>query len=93
MDNKSAKNTVGLQPYLSPIAVWAFSVGSAIGWGSLIVTNTNYISQAGPLGSIIGLAEYNSETDKNIHDVFKRADALMYERKKQLKSMGAVIRE
>jgi len=55
MDNKSAKNTVGLQPYLSPIAVWAFSVGSAIGWGSLIVTNTNYISQAGPLGSIIGL--------------------------------------
>ncbi|MBQ6492839.1 MAG: amino acid permease [Erysipelotrichaceae bacterium] len=44
-----------LKPYLSPIAVWALSVGSAIGWGSLIVTSKTYLSQAGPLGSIIGL--------------------------------------
>ena len=44
-----------LQPYLSPLAVWALSVGSAIGWGSLVVTSSAYLSQAGPLGSIIGL--------------------------------------
>ena len=44
-----------LQPYLSPLAVWALSVGSAIGWGSLVVTSSSYLSQAGPLGSIIGL--------------------------------------
>ena len=48
-------NTVKLQPYLSPLAVWALSVGSAIGWGSLVVTSSSYLSQAGPLGSIIGL--------------------------------------
>ena len=44
-----------LKPYLSPFAVWTLSVGSAIGWGSLIVTSSTYISQAGPLGSILGL--------------------------------------
>ena len=44
-----------LQPYLSPLAVWALSVGSAIGWGSLVVTSKTYLSQAGPMGSILGL--------------------------------------
>ena len=44
-----------LKPYLSPLAVWALSVGSAIGWGSLVVTSSSYLSQAGPAGSIIGL--------------------------------------
>ena len=44
-----------LVPYLSPLAVWALSVGTAIGWGSLVVTSTSYLSQAGPLGSILGL--------------------------------------
>ena len=52
----SADNqTTGLRPYLSPLAVWALSVGSAIGWGSLVVTSQNYLSQAGPMGSILGL--------------------------------------
>lgn len=40
---------------LSPFAVWAFALGSSIGWGSLIVTSSNYLSQAGPLGSVLGL--------------------------------------
>ena len=48
-------NTVKMQPYLSPLAVWALSVGSAIGWGSLVVTSSSYLSQAGPAGSIFGL--------------------------------------
>lgn len=30
-------------------------VGSAIGWGSLVVTSRSYLSQAGPMGSILGL--------------------------------------
>ena len=54
-DTSAANNTTRLQPYLSPLAVWALSVGSAIGWGSLVVTSQNYLSQAGPLGSILGL--------------------------------------
>ena len=51
----AAKQESELQPYLSPLAVWALSVGSAIGWGSLVVTSSSYLSQAGPLGSILGL--------------------------------------
>ena len=51
----SAQNTEGLKPYLSPLAVWALSVGSAIGWGALVVTSGSYLSQAGPLGSVLGL--------------------------------------
>ncbi|MBQ7646937.1 MAG: amino acid permease [Clostridia bacterium] len=52
--NSSNKKTA-LQPYLSPLAVWALSVGTAVGWGSLVVTGNTYLSQAGPLGSILGL--------------------------------------
>ena len=52
----SASNqSVTLKPYLSPLAVWALSVGSAIGWGSLVVTSKTYLTLAGPAGSIIGL--------------------------------------
>ena len=53
--SSASGNTAKLQPYLSPLAVWALSVGSAIGWGSLVVTSRSYLSQAGPLGSILGL--------------------------------------
>ena len=57
MKEQATVNTdeASLQPYLSPLAVWALSVGSAIGWGSLVVTSKNYLSQAGPLGSLLGL--------------------------------------
>ena len=51
----AANQSSRLRPYLSPLAVWALSVGSAIGWGSLVVTSRTYLSQAGPLGSILGL--------------------------------------
>lgn len=51
----SEATKTGLSPYLSPLAVWALSVGSAIGWGSLVVTSKTYLSQAGPVGSVLGL--------------------------------------
>ena len=44
-----------LQPYLSPLSAWALSVGTAIGWGSLVVTSRTYLPLAGPAGSILGL--------------------------------------
>ncbi len=53
--SSSAKRPGNLTPYLSPLAVWALSVGTAIGWGSLIVTSRTYLSLAGPAGSILGL--------------------------------------
>lgn len=44
-----------LKKHLSPAAVWAFSIGSSVGWGSLVVTSSTYLAQAGPLGSVLGL--------------------------------------
>ena len=44
-----------LQPYLSPAGAWAYALGTSIGWGSLIITSTTYLRQAGPLGSALGM--------------------------------------
>ena len=40
-----------------------------------------------------GLAEYWEDFDKRVQLVFERADALMYERKMQLKAKGAAVRD
>ena len=45
----------GLRPYLSQRAVWALAVGTSIGWGSLVVMGTNYLTQGGPMDTIFGL--------------------------------------
>ena len=39
---------------LSPLGAWAFSIGTSVGWGSLVVTSNTYLAQAGPWGSVIG---------------------------------------
>lgn len=44
-----------LSPYIGRAGAWALSLGTAIGWGSLVVTSTAYLSQGGPAGSIAGL--------------------------------------
>ena len=40
----------------------------------------------------IGCTDYQPEEDRNLQAIFQRADALMYEHKKQLKIMGAATR-
>ena len=45
----------GLTPYISPAAAWAFVVGTSVGWGSLVITCTTYLAQAGPAGTALGL--------------------------------------
>ena len=40
---------------ISPLGIWALSIGTSIGWGSLVVTANTYLAKAGPLGSTIGL--------------------------------------
>ena len=40
-----------------------------------------------------GFSDYRPGEDPSFHDVFERADALMYEEKKRLKDMGAISRE
>jgi diguanylate cyclase (GGDEF)-like protein len=41
----------------------------------------------------LGMTVYERGVDESFHEVFKRADDLMYKRKEQLKSMGAVVRD
>ena len=38
---------------ISALGAFALSVGTAIGWGSFVVTGSSFISKAGPMGSII----------------------------------------
>ena len=40
---------------ISIFGAFALSIGTAIGWGSFVVTGSSFVSRAGPLGSIIGL--------------------------------------
>jgi amino acid transporter len=42
-----------LEKTLKPHWVWAIAFGSAVGWGAFVLP-TDWISQAGPLGTIIG---------------------------------------
>ncbi|MBQ8109058.1 MAG: amino acid permease [Clostridia bacterium] len=44
-----------LQRHLSPLGAWAFAIGTSVGWGSLVVTSSTYLKQAGPMGSTLGL--------------------------------------
>ncbi len=50
---KSAEYKLGRA--FTPAAALAFALGTSIGWGSLVVTINTYLSQAGPLGSTLGL--------------------------------------
>ncbi len=45
----------GLKPGFTPLGMWAFSIGTSIGWGSFIVTCSAYLQKAGVLGTIFGL--------------------------------------
>ncbi|MCR5562298.1 MAG: amino acid permease [Desulfovibrio sp.] len=44
-----------LTPYLGPAGAWALSLGATIGWGSLVITSSTYLAQAGPMGSLLGM--------------------------------------
>ena len=44
-----------LLPYFTPLGACAFSISTAIGWGSFVVTCSTYLSQAGILGTVFGL--------------------------------------
>ena len=39
----------------TPLGIWAFSIGTSIGWGSFIVTCSAYLQKAGILGTVFGL--------------------------------------
>ena len=39
----------------TPLGMWAFSIGTSIGWGSFIVTCNTYLQKSGILGTVFGL--------------------------------------
>ena len=45
----------GLRPGFTPFGIWAFSIGTSIGWGSFIVTCNTYLQKSGVLGTFLGL--------------------------------------
>ena len=51
----SEKQTARLGVGFSPLGIWAFSIGTSIGWGSFIVTCNTYLQKSGVLGTVFGL--------------------------------------
>ena len=49
MENKTSFKSISI------LGAFALSIGTAIGWGSFVVTGTSFVSKAGPVGSAIGL--------------------------------------
>ena len=47
--------TGGLKPGFTLLGIWAFSIGTSIGWGSFIVTCNTYLQKSGLLGTVFGL--------------------------------------
>ena len=77
-----------LKSNFTPLGMWAFSIGTSIGWGSFIVTCNTYLQKSGILGTVIGMllgmAKY--ESGDCVASVFERADIAMYNDKADLKA-------
>ena len=52
MENPIVENK---KKYIGVLGAFALSIGTAIGWGSFVVTGSDYLSEAGLLGSMIGI--------------------------------------
>ena len=52
---KTEKRPDGLRSSFTPLGIWAFSIGTSIGWGSFIVTCNTYLQKSGILGTTFGL--------------------------------------
>ena len=52
MENPIVENK---KKYIGVLGAFALSIGTAIGWGSFVVTGSDYLSEAGLLGSVIGI--------------------------------------
>ncbi len=54
-NNSPEPQTAALRPGFTPLGIWAFSIGTSIGWGSFIVTCSTYLQKSGLLGTVFGL--------------------------------------
>lgn len=55
MTGSEQAQTRGLKPAFTPMGMWAFSIGTSIGWGSFIITCNTYLLKSGILGTVLGL--------------------------------------
>ncbi|MBR0227442.1 MAG: amino acid permease [Clostridia bacterium] len=53
--SQNLKEQQGLRPGFTPLGIWAFSIGTSIGWGSFIVTCNTYLQKSGVLGTAFGM--------------------------------------
>ena len=53
--NIAEKKGPSSNAYLSPLSVIALSFGYAVGWGAFVLPGTNFLPNAGPVGTLIGL--------------------------------------
>ena len=54
-NSKLSNQSEGLKQSFTPLGMWAFSIGTSIGWGSFIVTCNTYLQKSGVLGTVFGL--------------------------------------
>jgi signal transduction histidine kinase/CheY-like chemotaxis protein len=54
-DNSGADRNSRRKAYLSSLGVVALSFGYAVGWGAFVMPGTDFLPNAGPLGTVIGL--------------------------------------
>ncbi|MDO4989400.1 MAG: amino acid permease [Eubacteriales bacterium] len=52
---RSGDSPGGLRSSFTPLGIWAFSIGTSIGWGSFIVTCNTYLQKSGVLGTVFGM--------------------------------------
>ena len=55
MEQNGNKSSGALRAGFTPLGMWAFSIGTSIGWGSFIVTCNTYLRKSGLLGTVFGL--------------------------------------
>ena len=54
METNEVKNNK-LKSSFTTLGIWAFSIGTSIGWGSFIVTCNTYLQKSGVLGTVFGM--------------------------------------
>ena len=52
---ESKEKQSGLKPGFTPLGMWAFSIGTSIGWRSFIIPCNTYLQKSGLLGTVFGL--------------------------------------
>ena len=56
MSAPSSKGGARTHRYLGSIGAWALAFGYAVGWGAFIMPTRSFLPDAGPLGTLIGIA-------------------------------------